>query len=200
MNISLTGLIEYFLTVSIGSLVNIYSILGLQGWLIVLTLVVSGMSYRSQKRAGIREAIEQLDPRRVDYRVLDPRNDLRANRELIQVKAGLNSFNFIRRTCTISFIFNKIDNQSDRIVMYSVPPYYLTIPEQQTQRIRTLEERILEHESILSVDREDSQLVVTCSTTNPVECRQVANYVLNQHDYSDYNLIHREDFRPWPDV
>jgi len=178
-------------------LTELNSTLGLQGWLIVLTLAVSGMSYRSQKRGGIREAIEQLAPRYVEYRCLTESG--RKHTREVQVRAGLNSFSILKGQSKVAFISNRIANRSDRVVGHSVPPYYLTISEKQTGRIQTLEERIAEHELIESVSREKSQLVVKCSTTNPVECRQVANHVLNEHDHSERNPMHREDFRPWPD-
>jgi len=182
---------------SIGdALYHVFSVLGLQGWLIILTLGVSGMSYRSQKRSGIREAIEQLDPRSVSYRV---RREPRPKTRAVQVKAGLNSFSMLKQQSKISFISNRINENSDRVVSHSVPPYYTTLPEQQTERIHTLEERILDHKLIESVNREPSQLIVECSTTNPVECRQVANHVLDEHDHTERNLIQQEDFRPWPD-
>lgn len=182
--------------VIVNSIIEVYHTIGLQGWLIILTLIVTVASYRSQKRAGIREAIEQLDPRYTSYTVFNSR---RHKRRHVQIKAGLNSFNLIWRQCKISLISNRITDRSDRVVMHSVPPYYLTIPEKQTERYRKLEDRILDHELIEDVDREETQLVVTCSTINPVECRQVANYVLNEHDHSERNQVHRHDFRPWPD-
>lgn len=157
------GLVGSLYEEVIGSLVELFSTLGLQGWLIVLTLVVTGMSYRSQKRAGIREAIEQLDPRHVQYRVKGSSRHTPPLRD-IQTKAGLNSFSMLKRKSKISFISNRITDRSDRAVGHSVPPYYLAISEQQTGRARTLEERILGHEQIDSVKREESQLVITCST------------------------------------
>jgi hypothetical protein len=167
-------------------------------WLIVLTLVVSGMSYRSQKRAGIREAIEQLDPRFVQYRIKGtPRADIPARD--VQVKAGLNGFNLRKGECTISFISNRIKKRSDRAVGHSVPPYHLPIKERNADRVITLEERLVDHDLVESVSRDDTQLVVTCSSINPVECRQVANHVLNEHDYSATNLVHDDEFSPWPD-
>jgi len=180
-------------------LTELNSNLGLQGWLIVLTLIITLWSYRSQKRASIREAIEQLDPRHVQYRSIYQSGSRNPIRE-VQLKAGLNSFEILKRRSKISFVSNRVHNRSDRLVDHSVPPYYLTIPEKRTGRVRTLKERILEHDSIESVSREKTQLVITCSTTNPVECRQAANHVLNEHDHSERNLILRTDFRPWPDT
>jgi len=181
----------------IQELVSLNEALGLQGWLIVLTLVLSGMSYRSQKRAGIREAIEQLDPRHGDYSLLYPSgSDFPRD---VQVKSGLNSIHLIRRKSRISFICNKIDSQSDRVVQHSVPPYYLTLPEKATNQINPLRDRILSHDQIEDVERDNSQIVITASTTNPVECRQVSNYVLDEIDSTADNPITVDQFKPWRD-
>lgn len=184
----------------IGALVDLNSILGLQGWLIVLTLVVSGMSYRSQKRAGIREAIEQLDPRHAKYNIITPGVNRRNPSREIQIKAGLNSFSLLHGRSKISFISNKVSGRRDRLVDHSAPPYQLKLPEQQTDRYRSLEDRLLRHEKIIHVERDNTQFVVTIESVNPVECRQIASFVLDEFDHSVNNQVHRRDFRPWPDA
>jgi len=187
------GILEDSLNWVVDSLASLN--LGLQGWLIVLTLVVTGMSYRSQKRAGIREAIEQLDPRYSQYQMVYSRGS--HNRD-VQIKPGLDSFSMLRRRSKISFISNRIDDRSHRVVGHSVPPYYLTLPERRMDRNHLLRDRILSHEQIEEVHRSETEIVVTTATTNPVECRKVTNYVLNEMDHTVDNHVRREDFRPTP--
>lgn len=191
-------LIEGGLNISLDAIESFFGLLGIEGWLIVLTFIVTTVSYRSQKRASIREAIEQIDPRYTEYKELHghERGNIRSYTRSVQIKAGLNDFDFLRQNSTISFISNRISGESDRVVRHSVPPYYITLPSHGSDQNKTLKTRILSHENIIDVERTEDQLIVRCSTADPVKCRQISNYVLDEHDFTVNNQITREDLRP----
>lgn len=170
--------------------------LGINGTLIILTLVVSTSSYSSQRRASIREAIEQLDPRWSRYRTINTENQY-SNTRSVQLKPALNEFKYVRGESELIIIANHLRKDNARVVQYHVPPYYLTLPERSSsEEYNPLGNRLESIDTVKQVERTDQGIILTCNTRKPVKMRQIANQSLNEIDNTVTNQVHLSDYSP----
>jgi len=171
------------------------NLLGFEAILIIATLIVSSLSYASQKRASVREALEQLEPRYISYSKLTGGSRIRGDHHRsVQAKPALREYSLFGQYVEVTFLFNKVNDASDRVVRQSVPSIYPSIGTHKNID-NPLRQRLLENDKIIGVERQEYELVLKFNTTNPVECRQAANYALLEMEKSRPVPVRQEDFK-----